>query len=219
MFGWYFEVGSWSRFWRCLIKICVRICTVQNSLNGCNLNISVVYLGCSPSFDSPRQQGQICMLREQQRCDRKQVVRETSVRFGVYRFPFSRLRILSKQIADVWFVCFCCSSFNFLSSLETLSRRFSCSQWLQRSLLSASVMRWRTRWLWGGTWPSSGDMASGQGCKRPCCRWCASSTRWTTKPASRCASTISWTPTRICCRSRHRIEKGVATGDAIMSLC
>ena len=26
IFGWDFEVGAWSRFWRCLIKICVRIC-------------------------------------------------------------------------------------------------------------------------------------------------------------------------------------------------
>ena len=24
MFGWNFEVGAWSRIWRCLIKICVR---------------------------------------------------------------------------------------------------------------------------------------------------------------------------------------------------
>ena len=30
MFGWDFEVGAWSRFWICLIKICVRICDMTS---------------------------------------------------------------------------------------------------------------------------------------------------------------------------------------------
>ena len=30
MFGWDFEVGTWSRFWRCLIKICVRTCDMTS---------------------------------------------------------------------------------------------------------------------------------------------------------------------------------------------
>ena len=30
LFGWDFEVGAWSRFWICLIKICVRICDMTS---------------------------------------------------------------------------------------------------------------------------------------------------------------------------------------------
>ena len=30
MFGWDFEISAWSRFWRCLMKICVRICDMTS---------------------------------------------------------------------------------------------------------------------------------------------------------------------------------------------
>ena len=30
MYGWDFEVDAWSRFWRCLMKICVRICDMTS---------------------------------------------------------------------------------------------------------------------------------------------------------------------------------------------
>ena len=51
MFGWDFEVGAWSRFWICLIKICVRICDMtsrnyfgkQNSTLGSVVPLAILF--------------------------------------------------------------------------------------------------------------------------------------------------------------------------------
>ena len=36
MFVWDFEVGAWSRLWKCLIKICVRTCDYMIFISVCN---------------------------------------------------------------------------------------------------------------------------------------------------------------------------------------
>ena len=51
MFSWYFELGAWSRFWRCLIKICVKTCDKQNSTLGSVVPLAMFSLQGLPKIN------------------------------------------------------------------------------------------------------------------------------------------------------------------------
>ena len=53
-------------------------CTVQNSLNGCSLSDSVVYLECSPNFDSPNELV-VQLEKSKRRCSPNIVVVQTAI--------------------------------------------------------------------------------------------------------------------------------------------
>ena len=100
MFGWDFEVGAWSRFWRCLIKICVRTCDMtywsffgkQNSILGSVVPLAMFFLSKDTNTEMPsvKEKAKEKLVFITRFCNWWANALEEVIFIGIYWLPFGR---------------------------------------------------------------------------------------------------------------------------------